>query len=110
MAADEIAILMQGRNSEANRHRSWRVEAGVDLFGTWVARVSFGRIGCAGRTIAHNFISEDEMQAFIRKGVRRRRGAIRRCGVDYKVVDASPAALPLLTIVGFEPATLENCR
>ena len=98
--ADEIAIVMQGRNSAANRHRSWRVDAGRDLFGQWTVRVSFGRIGCAGRTIAHAFASEDEARTFVKNGIRRRRGAIRRCGVVYEIIEASPAALPLLTIAG----------
>jgi predicted DNA-binding WGR domain protein len=95
-AMDEITILLQGRNAEANRHRAWRVEAGRDLFGKWMVRVSFGRIGCRGRTFAREFASEDEACAYVRDGLRRRKGAIRRCGVEYRVVDASPAALPLL--------------
>ncbi|OAI28071.1 hypothetical protein A1351_12345 [Methylosinus sp. R-45379] len=95
-AMDEIAILLQGRNAEANRHRAWRVEAGRDLFGKWMVRVSFGRIGCRGRTFAREFSSEDEACAYVRDGLRRRKGAIRRCGVEYRVIDASPAALPLL--------------
>lgn len=96
---DEIAILLQGRNPAANRHRAWRVEAGLDLFGKWIVRVSFGRIGCRGRTIAREFASEEEARNFVRNGLRRRRTAIRRCGVDYRVIEASPAALPLLAMV-----------
>lgn len=99
-AMDEIAILLQGRNAEANRHRAWRVEAGRDLFGKWMVRVSFGRIGCRGRTFAREFASDDEARSFIRAGLRRRRGAARRCGVDYHVIEASPAAEPLLEVVG----------
>ncbi|WP_018268669.1 WGR domain-containing protein [Methylosinus sp. LW4] len=98
-AMDEIAIALQGRNPEANRHRSWRVEAGRDLFGAWIVRVSFGRIGCGGRTFAREFGSEDEAHAYVRDGLRRRKGAVRRCGVEYRVVDASPAARPLLATV-----------
>jgi predicted DNA-binding WGR domain protein len=98
-AMDEIAILLQGRNAEANRHRAWRVEAGRDLFGKWMVRVSFGRIGCRGRTFAREFASEDEARAYVRDGLRRRKGAIRRCSVEYRVIDASPAALPLLAML-----------
>jgi predicted DNA-binding WGR domain protein len=98
-AMDEIAIALQGRNPEANRHRSWRVEAGRDLFGAWIVRVTFGRIGCRGRTFAREFGSEDEAHAYVRDGLRRRKGAVRRCGVEYRVVDASPAAQPLLATV-----------
>jgi hypothetical protein len=38
-AMDEIAIALQGRNPEANRHRTWRIKAGRDLFGAWRARL-----------------------------------------------------------------------
>lgn len=98
-AMDDIAILLQGRNAEANRHRTWRVEAGRDLFGKWMVRVSFGRIGCRGRTFGREFASEDEARAYVGDGLRRRKGAVRRCGVEYRVIHASPAALPLLTTV-----------
>jgi predicted DNA-binding WGR domain protein len=101
---NEIAILLQGRNPAANCHRAWRVEAGLDLFGKWIVRVSFGRIGCRGRTIAREFASEEEARSFVRNGLRRRRSAVRRCGVDYRVVDASPAALALLTAVSLSSA------
>ncbi|WP_185966551.1 WGR domain-containing protein [Methylosinus sporium] len=108
-AMDEIAILLQGRNAEANRHRAWRVEAGRDLFGKWMVRVSFGRIGCRGRTFAREFASEDEACAYVRDGLRRRKGAVRRCGVEYRVIDASPAALPLLATlrISSDPMKLE---
>jgi predicted DNA-binding WGR domain protein len=96
---NEIAILLQGRNPEANRRRAWRVEGGPDLFGKWIVRVSFRRIGCRGRTIAREFPSEEEAQNYVQNGLRRRRSAIRRCGVDYRVIDASAAALVLLEVV-----------
>jgi predicted DNA-binding WGR domain protein len=108
-AMDEIAILLQGRNAEANRHRAWRVEAGRDLFGAWMVRVSFGRFGCRGRTFAREFASEDEARAYVRDGLRRQKGAIRRRGVEYRVIDASPAALPLLATlrISSDPKQLE---
>jgi predicted DNA-binding WGR domain protein len=65
-AIDEIVIVMRGRNAAANRHRSWRGDARRDLFGEWTVRVSFGRIGCAGRAIARAFASkEDGRHAYI---------------------------------------------
>lgn len=97
---DEIAVVLQGQNPEGTRRRAWSVVAGRDLFGNWVARVSFGRIGCRGRTIPHEFASDEEARSFVRAGLRRRRGAARRCGVDYRVIEASPAAEPLLEVVG----------
>nr|WP_256367057.1 hypothetical protein [Methylosinus sp. C49] len=69
------------------------------MFGAWIVRVSFGRIGCRGRTFAREFGSEDEARAYVGDGLRRRNGAVRRCGVEYRVVDASPAAQPLMATV-----------
>jgi predicted DNA-binding WGR domain protein len=96
----EISIALQACDPAANRHRSWRVEAGRDLFGQWWARVCFGRIGCRGRTMRHEFGSEAEARAFVRRGLRRRRGSIKRCGVAYRLIEASSAAAPLLAITG----------
>jgi hypothetical protein len=49
---EELAILLEARAPHLNRHRFWRVQVGRDLFGCWYARVTFGRIGSAGRTPA----------------------------------------------------------
>ena len=58
-----IDVELQACDRAANRFRSWRVEVGKDLFGRWNARVSFGRIGCEGRTRRHDFRTEAESQA-----------------------------------------------
>ena len=91
---------MQANEPLANRRRAWRVEAGQDLFGLWTARVTFGRIGCAGRSLCKLFPSEAAARAFVRSGLRRRQTSIRRFGVPYRLVAASPAAAPLLEITG----------
>jgi hypothetical protein len=49
---DEISIELQAKDPEVNRLRSWHVEAGPDLFGVWIAKVRFGRIGTVG-TVLH---------------------------------------------------------
>ena len=59
-----IRIEMQACEPALNRYHSWRVVAGgggQDLFGHWNARVTFGRIGCPGRTKRHDL--EDEAAA-----------------------------------------------
>ena len=91
---------MQACEPSANRHRAWRVEAGQDLFGLWSARVTFGRIGCAGRSLSKIFPTEAAAHAFVRSGLRRRQTSVRRFGVPYRLVAASPAATPLLEITG----------
>lgn len=103
-AIDAIKIVMQAVNPALGRSRSWSFEAGQDLFGQWTARVSFGRIGCRGRTMVRALTSEDEAWAFLEKGLRRRRTAPRRCGAAYRVVEASPETQSVLAFMGFEEA------
>jgi hypothetical protein len=65
-------------------------------------RVSFGRIGNRGRAIPREFASKEEIWAFVRKGLRRRCSAVRRCGVLYRVLDASPDGRPFVAGVGLD--------
>jgi predicted DNA-binding WGR domain protein len=99
---DAITVVLRACDPALNRRRSWAVEAGLDLFGDWTARVSFGRIGGRGRMIWRAFASEESARDFVRKGLRRRRSAVRRCGVAYKVIEASPDVLPLVVEAGLQ--------
>jgi len=96
----EILIELHAHDPAQNRRRAWRVVAGADLFGLWIAHVSFGRIGAAGRTMRHEFTSEAAAIRFVRRGLHRRATAVRRLGVPYRPVEASPAADRLLTMTG----------
>jgi predicted DNA-binding WGR domain protein len=78
---DEISIELQAKDADANRLRSWRVEAGPDLFGVWLTKVRFGRIGAADRALGYHFASEAEARSFVRSRLRRRGTAKRRIGV-----------------------------
>lgn len=97
-----ISIELQACDRAANRYRSRRVEAGQDLFGRWNARVTFGRIGCDGRTRRHDFPTETAVEIFLRRCLRRRGTAEKRLSIRYRVIDASPSALPLLRLTGLE--------
>jgi predicted DNA-binding WGR domain protein len=55
---NEIFIGLEAKDPEANRLRSWQVEAGPDLFGVWTVKVCFGRIGTVGRAVRHDFASK----------------------------------------------------
>jgi WGR domain len=63
---NEIFIGLEAKDPEANRLRSWQVEAGPDLFGVWTVKVCFGRIGTVGRAVRHDFASEAEVRSFVR--------------------------------------------
>ena len=94
----EILIELHACDPATNRRRAWRVVAGTDLFGRWTAQVTFGRIGAAGRTVRHEFASETAAVAFVRRSLRRRATAVRRLGVPYRAVEASPEADQLLVL------------
>ena len=96
----DILIELRADDPARNRRRAWRVVAGADLFGLWVAYVSFGRIGAAGRTMRHEFASEAAAIRFVRRGLHRRSTAVRRLGVPYRPVEASPVADRLLLMSG----------
>jgi hypothetical protein len=96
---DGISIELQAKDTKANHLRSWRVEAGPDLFGVWVTKVRFGRIGAAERALGYHFGSEAEVRSFVLARLRRRGTAKRRIGVAYRVIAASPAAQPLLHLM-----------
>jgi hypothetical protein len=48
----------------------------------------------------HEFTSETEAIRFVRRGLHRRATAVRRLGVPYRRVEASPAADRLLARAG----------
>ncbi len=97
-----MSIELRACDRRRNRYRAWRIDAGRDLFGRWNARVTFGRIGCDGRTQRHDFDTEAATTAFVRACLRRRGTAEKRLSVGYRVIDASPSALPLLRVLGLE--------
>jgi hypothetical protein len=108
---DDISIELQAKDVGANRLRAWRIEAGPDLFGVWVATVRFGRIGMAGRALGYQFASEPAARAFVRAKLRRRGTAKQRIGVAYRVIAASPVAAPLMHLAGLsEPQKPTNDR
>ena len=79
-----FSVRLEACDAARNRWRSYRVEAGRDLFGTWVVAVTFGRIGAArGRTVT--YVAGDELRAqrLARACLRRRGSAPKRIGVAY---------------------------
>jgi predicted DNA-binding WGR domain protein len=105
---NEISVELEARDASVNCQRSWRVAAGRDLFGAWTAEVHFGRLGTRGRAMRHRFESEEETRSFVRARLRRRQSLVRRLGVRYRLVHASPAALTLVALAGFDAGPLQG--
>ena len=79
-------IHMEARDPALNRFRRWELEAAEDLFGAWIVRVRFGRIGSAGRTLVRGFADPVTTGRYVRAAIARRRSAPRRIGVAYRVI------------------------
>ena len=94
---------LQASDPAANRRRTWRLEAGRDLFGAWTTEVQFGRIGCPGRTLRRAFVTGAELKAFVRTRLRRRATAPARIGVAYRCVRTDTGLAPLLAMMGIAP-------
>ncbi len=65
-------------------HRRWRLQAMRDLFGRVVVETAWGQIGAPGRTLMRSFAHEDDARRYVRALLRRRAGAPRRIGTDYR--------------------------
>jgi hypothetical protein len=83
----DFRITLEARNPARGCLRHYRVEAGTDLFGTWVVQISYGRIGTAGRT--RSYVVRDEAQArrLTQSILNRRATAPRRIGVAYRILE-----------------------
>jgi predicted DNA-binding WGR domain protein len=80
-------VCLQAVDRPRNVFRAWCLEVGRDLFGVLTLRVTFGRTGTDGRMVTK--IASDEAQAreTVRVMLARRRGAPRRVGVAYRLVE-----------------------
>ena len=65
------------------RFRSYRLEAGPDMFGAWLVDVTYGRIGTRGRRLRYVVGNEAEARKLVHKNLRRRATARKRIGVPY---------------------------
>ena len=79
----EFELRLEARDPARNLFRSWRIEAGRDLFGSWIVHLRYGRIGCQGRLLVRSFASEEAARRHIQAGIARRSTAPRRIGVTY---------------------------
>lgn len=84
---DAFTAILEAKNPAKDCFRSYRLEAGTDLFGTWVVEVTFGRIGARGRTLSYSVSDEAETRRLVRTTFRKRSSAEKRIGVAYAVTE-----------------------
>lgn len=81
---DAFVAVLEARSPELGRFRAYRLEAGTDLLGEWLVRVTYGRIGTRGRLVQYVVGNETEARKLVTKTLRRRAGAPKRIGVAYR--------------------------
>lgn len=77
-----FSALLEARDPALGRFRSYRLEAGTDLFGAWLVEITYGRIGTQRRRQRYAVGSEEEARKLVRKTLRRRATAKKRIGVS----------------------------
>ena len=78
-------VTMEARDPQQNVYRSYRIEAGTDLFGEWIVEVTYGRIGAPGRLLRYLVTNEDEAKRLVQTSLRRRASAPQRIGTPYRI-------------------------
>jgi hypothetical protein len=81
---NSFSAVLEARAPALGRFRSYRLEAGTDLFGAWLVEITYGRIGTPGRLVRYAVASEEEARQLVRKTLRRRASARKRIGVSYR--------------------------
>ncbi len=79
-----FSALLEARDPALGRFRSYRLQAGQDLFGAWLVEVTYGRIGTPGRRLRYVAGDEVEARKLVHHCLRRRATAKQRIGVNYR--------------------------
>jgi hypothetical protein len=79
-----FSALLKARDPALGRFRSYRLEAGPDLFGAWLVGVTYGRIATSSRRLHYVAGKEAEARKLVDKSLRRRSTAKKRIGVSYR--------------------------
>ena len=66
--------------------RDYSIWMSVDLFGDYVVETCWGRIGSKGQRQRRSFPDASSARRHVRAIVRKRRGARRRIGVEYRLM------------------------
>ncbi len=78
-----FSVLLEARDPALGRFRSYRLQAGQDLFGAWLVEVTYGRIGTPGRHVRYVAGDAAEARRLVHHCLRRRATAKKRIGVAY---------------------------
>jgi len=80
-----LRLRLEARAPALRCHRAYEITVGLDLFGVWVAEMTYGRIGAVGRTKTRSFTRVEDAAAAVDASLRRRATLPRRLGVAYRL-------------------------
>jgi hypothetical protein len=84
---NSFSALLEARDPALGRFRSYRIDAGTDLFGVWLVEVTYGRIGTRGRSMRYVASDEVEARKLVHRSLHRRGTAKKRIGVSYQFLE-----------------------
>ncbi len=88
-----LRLRLEARAPALRCHRAYEITVGRDLFGIWVAEMTYGRIGAVGRTKTRSFTRIEEAAAAVDASLRRRATLPHRLGVAYRLRSIESAAI-----------------
>ena len=80
-----LRLRLEARAPALRCHRAYEITVGRDLFGIWVAEMTYGRIGAVGRTKTRSLTRIEEAAAAVDASLRRRATLPYRLGVAYRL-------------------------
>ena len=84
-----LRLRLEARAPALRCHRAYEITVGRDLFGIWVAEMTYGRIGAVGRTKTRSFTRIEDAAAAVTCSLRRRATLPHRLGVDIDFAASS---------------------
>jgi predicted DNA-binding WGR domain protein len=80
-----LRLRLEARAPALRCNRAYEITVGQDLFGIWIAELTYGRIGAIGRTKTRSFTRIEDAAAAVDASLRRRATLPRRLGVAYRL-------------------------
>jgi hypothetical protein len=84
---DSFSARLEARDPAKGHFRSYRVAAGVDLFGQWQVEICYGRIGTRGHVIRCVVATPTDAERLVKGALQRRSTAVRRIGTGYRFLE-----------------------
>ena len=84
-----LVSYMQANDPEQNKHRFYRIAYGQDIFDQWIVEITYGQVGCKGRSLITLYDSQKEAVSYVKQALKRRQSSPNRIGVAYESVYSS---------------------